>query len=186
MPPSTAAVNALMPSEEADVELVRSKVMMYSSAGAAGHEAAEQEREHDDAVDVDAHERGRLEVLGDGPDAATEPGAAHELVEGDHHDDRADDDDDLVDADVGVEEREDDVLLEDAGPPATADEVVGRSGRLGRRTPARNERAPMAEMRTARRGAFALAAAAGRRRARARRPVSAENAIDSGDQARAA
>ena len=36
---------------------------------------------------VDAHQGGGLGVLGDGADAAAEPGALHELVEHDHHDD---------------------------------------------------------------------------------------------------
>ena len=68
---------------------------------------------------------GRLGVLGDGPDAATEAGAAHELVEGDHHErwptvtTRT-----WSIADVGVEEREQRVLVRGRG--ADGDAADGR------------------------------------------------------------
>ena len=56
MPPSTAAVNALTPSRKPMLNSVpRSRHV--EDGGPAGHDAAEQERQHDDAVDVDAHQR---------------------------------------------------------------------------------------------------------------------------------
>ena len=86
MPPSTAAVNALMPGRKPMLNRAVSKKIAEQEARRPGQDAAEEEREHDDPVDVDAHERGRLGVLGGGADASTEPAARHEAVEGDHED----------------------------------------------------------------------------------------------------
>ena len=67
-------------------------------AADAGHQAAEQEGDQDDAVLVDAHQRGGVRVLRDGPDAPAEPGAFDELVEDEHHehDGRDDDEESIV------------------------------------------------------------------------------------------
>ena len=48
----------------------------YSIAAAPAMTPPMQERHLDDPVAVDAHQRGGLGVLGDGADAAAEPGAA--------------------------------------------------------------------------------------------------------------
>ena len=82
--------------EEADVVAGRLEEDGEQEPGGAGEQPAEQEREHDDAVDVDAHELGRLGVLRGGPDAAAEPAAPDELVEADHQDDGGDDHQHLV------------------------------------------------------------------------------------------
>ena len=59
---------------------VSKKIAEQEPAG-PGQDAAEQERERHDAVDVDAHELGGLGVLRRGADAPTEPAAPDELVE---------------------------------------------------------------------------------------------------------
>ena len=89
-----------------------SKKMHEQEAGGAGEEAAEQERERHHAVDVDAHELGRLGVLGGGPDAAAEAAAVHELVEHDHEDERGHEHEHLVGADLRALEREQRRLLQ--------------------------------------------------------------------------
>ena len=58
MPPSTAAVKALMPGDEADQEEDLAEQQPVEDAGGAGHRRADRERHHDRAVDVDAHQRG--------------------------------------------------------------------------------------------------------------------------------
>ena len=60
----------------------------------------------------DAHELGRLGVLGGGPDASAEPAAPDELVEADHQDDGRDEDEHLVGADLGAAELEERGLLD--------------------------------------------------------------------------
>ena len=76
MPPSTAAVNALMPRMNPMLKPDVLELHGVEHAGDAGHRPAEQEGQPDDGVDVDAHQHGGLRVLGGGPDAAADPGAA--------------------------------------------------------------------------------------------------------------
>ncbi len=95
MPPSTAAVNASMPSVEAGVVPGVADLQHVHHRGDAGHQAAEQEDQRDDPVLVDAHQRGAVRVLRDRADAAAEPGAVDEPVQDEHHHQRQHDDQDL-------------------------------------------------------------------------------------------
>ena len=63
MPPMTAAVNAIRPALEALEVPDRRLVQRVDQAGGAGHHAAEQERQRDRRVDVDAHQARGLGVL---------------------------------------------------------------------------------------------------------------------------
>ena len=98
--------------QEADVEAGGLEEDHEQEPGGAGEDAAEQERERHDAVDVDAHQLRRLGVLGGGADAAAEAAAVHELVEHDHEDQRGHEDEHLVGADLGALEREHRRLLQ--------------------------------------------------------------------------
>ena len=76
MPPITAAVNAHQAAAEALEEPGGVVVEAVDQAGRAGQRAAEQERQRDRQVDVDAHHRRRLAVLGGRPHRLAQSGAA--------------------------------------------------------------------------------------------------------------
>ena len=88
-----------------------------------GHDAADEEGHLDDPVAVDAHEGGGLGILGDGPDAASEARALHELVEDHHDDDGADDDEDVDVRDGVATDREDRLLTTMSGRPTALREL---------------------------------------------------------------
>ena len=54
-------------------------------AGDATEDPADEEGDGDDPVDVHAHHASGVDVLGDGPDAPTGAGRAHEVVEEHEH-----------------------------------------------------------------------------------------------------
>ncbi len=88
MPPSTAAVKALMPGRKPMNQWTWVKTMRVQDARRARQQAADGEGGDDDAVDVDAHQRGRVLVLADGAHGAPGARALDEDVEG-HHEQRA-------------------------------------------------------------------------------------------------
>ena len=85
----------------------------------------------------------------DGSDAAAEAGAVHELVERHHHDQRRDDHEHLVGADVSAEEGEQHVARWTSRGNASRSRPSAETPR----TPEIASDAPMAEISAARRGA---------------------------------
>ena len=72
MPPTTAAVNPLRPVVEAHEVVDLAEDEPEEDAGRARERRADEERLHDDAVDVDAHHRRRLAVEGRRPHRLSE------------------------------------------------------------------------------------------------------------------
>ena len=76
MPPMTAAVKAIRPAWKPWKYQTRRLVERVDQAGGAGQQAAEQERQRDRRVDVDAHQPRRLGVLRGGAHRLAQPAAA--------------------------------------------------------------------------------------------------------------
>ncbi len=95
MPPSTAAVKALMPGMKPLKKLTWMKMRPKSTPGSTGHGGADGEGHDDGAVHVDAHERRRGSVLRDGADGRAQLGAHREDVQAHHHQQRGTHDHDV-------------------------------------------------------------------------------------------
>ena len=76
--------------------------MPVEDAGGACERGADEERDDDDAVDVDAHHRRGFPVERRRAHRLARLRALHEQRERDHQDDRPDDDDHLWEPDVNV------------------------------------------------------------------------------------
>ena len=101
--------------QEADVVTRALEEQPEQRAARASEHPAEQERQHDDPVDVHAHQRGGAGVLRGGADAPAEPGGGHEAVERHHQDERGHDHEQLVAAHARPAEVEELVAFEHAG-----------------------------------------------------------------------
>ena len=162
MPPSTAAVNALMPRRKPMLNVVRLEVDQKRKPATPAMRPPSR--------NVSITTRSMLTPIsrpsrrpGRRPGCRGRGGCGSRRVEHDHHDERRDEHEHLVGADVGAEEGEQRVLSR--ASRGNGLEVAAGGG--GRTTPGGQNDTPMAEIRKARRGALRCAAA-GRPRARAR------------------
>ena len=105
MPPSTAAVKALRAGREAH-GVDDAGADAEEEAGRPPEQTAQDKGLRDDAVDVDAHQAGRLGVLGHGPDPSAQLGQCHDPVEEDEHRDRRHRDQDVIALHLSAEDRE--------------------------------------------------------------------------------
>ena len=116
MPPSTAAVKALRPDDEAHLEVDLAVLEAVGDGGDGGERGADGEGDDDDAVGVDAHQLGGVGVLRGGLHGAAGAGLGDEEAEGDH-------------AQRGGDEQEEVAALDDgAEPMSTASPLELREG----------------------------------------------------------
>jgi len=96
MPPSTAAVNALMPARKPmDVRVDHAVLHADQHRRDGSQRRADDEGQRDDAVGVDAQQVGHLQVLGAGAAGTAQAGAGDEQREAVHGDEGDHEDQDL-------------------------------------------------------------------------------------------
>ena len=86
MPPSTAAVNALMPGEKTDEEVDHTIVQRRHDAGDRGERRPHDEGQRDGAVDIHTAQPGHGQILLTGALRAAERGPADQIRKRDHQD----------------------------------------------------------------------------------------------------